>query len=52
MLRYPFLPTTARESRNPHLRNAKFSYGGTPEADAAAQADSWPRAIAFLQAHL
>lgn len=52
MLRYPFLPTTCRESRNPHLRNAKFSYGGTPAADAAAQADSWPRAIAFLQQNL
>lgn len=52
MLRYPFLPTTCRESRNPHLRNAKFSYGGTPAADAEAQADSWPRAIAFLRANL
>jgi dienelactone hydrolase len=52
MLRYPFLPTTCRESRNSHLRNAKFSYGGTPAADAAAQADSWPRAIAFLQSKL
>lgn len=52
MLRYPFLPTTCRESRNPHLRNARFSYGGTPAADAAAQADSWPRVIAFLQQNL
>jgi dienelactone hydrolase len=52
MLRYPFLPTTSRESRNPHLRNAKFSYGGTPAADSDAQADSWPRAIAFLRSHL
>ena len=52
MLRYPYLPTTCRASRNPHLRNAKFSYGGTPAADAEAQADSWPRAIAFFQNHL
>jgi dienelactone hydrolase len=52
MLRYPFLPTTSRESRNPHLRNAKFSFGGTAPADAEAQTDSWRRAIAFLQAHL
>jgi fermentation-respiration switch protein FrsA (DUF1100 family) len=52
MLRYPYLPTTSRESRNPHLRNAKFSYGGTPAADAEAQADSWRRAVAFLQKHL
>jgi dienelactone hydrolase len=52
MLRYPHLPTTARESRNPYLRNARFSFGGTPEADAEAQQKSWHRAIAFLQANL
>ena len=49
MLRYPFLPTTSRNSRNAHLRNARFSYGGTPEADAKAQAESWPRTIAFFR---
>ena len=52
MLRYPFLPTTARESRNLHLRNARFSFGGSAPADAEAQSDSWRRTIAFLQAHL
>lgn len=52
MLRYPFLPTTPRASSNKHLRGAKFSFGGTPEADAAAQEDAWRRAIAFLQKHL
>jgi len=52
MLRYPHLPTTPRESRNPHLRNARYSFGGTPEADAEAQADSWRRSIAFIRAHL
>jgi dienelactone hydrolase len=52
MLRYPYLPTASRDSRNPHLRNARFSFGGSAEADAAAQADYWPRAIAFLRAHL
>lgn len=51
-LRYPHLPTTPRQSRNRHLRNAKFSYGGTAVADAEAQMDSWRRAIAFLQRHL
>lgn len=49
MLRYPFLPTTPRVSRHPHLRNAKFAYGGTAEADAAAEAEAWRSAIAFLQ---
>jgi dienelactone hydrolase len=52
MLRYPFLPTTSRESSNKHLRGAKFSFGGSTEADAEAQADSWRRAIAFLRRHL
>ena len=37
MLRYPHLPTTARDSRNKHLRNARFSFGGTAAADAEAQ---------------
>jgi len=52
MLRYPFLPTTPRFSRHAHLRNAKFAYGGTAEADAAAEADAWRRAVAFLQKSL
>jgi dienelactone hydrolase len=52
MLRYPYLPTTARASRNPHLRNARYSFGGTAPADAEAQADSWHRAIAFLKSSL
>ena len=52
MLRYPYLPTTARDSRNPHLRNARYSFGGTAAADAEAQADSWHRAIAFLKSSL
>ena len=30
MLRYPYLPVTARHSRNKHLRGARFSFGGTP----------------------
>ena len=52
MLRYPYLPTTARESRNPRLRNARLSFGGTAAADAEAQGDSWRRTIAFLRHHL
>ena len=52
MLRYPYLPTTTRQSRNRHLRNARFSFGGTAAADAEANADSWRRTIAFLRAHL
>jgi dienelactone hydrolase len=52
MLRYPYLPTTSRQSRNRHLRNARFSFGGSAPADAEANADSWRHAIAFLHAHL
>jgi dienelactone hydrolase len=52
MLRYPFLPTTSRQSRNPHLHNARFSFGGTAEADAEAQRDSWRRTINFFRANL
>ena len=52
MLRYPYLPTTSRESGNTHLRGAKFSFGGTPQADAEAQTDAWRRAIAFFKSSL
>jgi dienelactone hydrolase len=52
MLRYPYLPVTARHSRNKHLRDARFSFGGTPAADAEAQTQAWLRAIAFLHANL
>jgi fermentation-respiration switch protein FrsA (DUF1100 family) len=52
MLRYPHLPVTARYSRNKHLRGARFSFGGTPAADAEAQAQAWQRAIAFFGANL
>lgn len=52
MLRYPYLPTTSRQSRNRHLRNARFSFGGTAPADAEANADSWRRAVEFLRSSL
>jgi dienelactone hydrolase len=52
MLRYPHLPVTARTSRNKHLRGARFSFGGTPAADAEAQTQAWRRTIAFLRANL
>jgi dienelactone hydrolase len=52
MLRYPFLPTTSRHSRNAQLRNARFSFGGAAPADSEAQLDSWRRAIQFLQTSL
>jgi dienelactone hydrolase len=52
LLRYPHLPTTSRSSRHEHLRGARLSFGGSAQADAEAQADSWQRSIAFLKKHL
>ncbi|MGH9686862.1 MAG: acyl-CoA thioester hydrolase/BAAT C-terminal domain-containing protein [Candidatus Acidiferrales bacterium] len=52
LLRYPHLPTTARDSRHEHLRGARFSFGGSAQADAEAQADAWHRTITFLNDHL
>jgi dienelactone hydrolase len=50
-LRYPFLPTTVRVSRPKNLKYT-ISFGGSSPADAAAQTESWRRAIAFLHEHL
>ncbi len=52
LLRYPHLPTTARDSRHEHLHGARFSFGGSAQADAEAQADAWHRTITFLNDHL
>jgi dienelactone hydrolase len=52
MLRYPWLPTTSRFSRNKHLRGARFSFGGEAAADAEAQSASWRRSIEFLRESL
>ena len=51
LLRYPSLPTTARVSRS---RGVKFpiSFGGTAEADAHAQEETWRRSIVFFQENL
>jgi dienelactone hydrolase len=52
LLRYPHLPTTARDSRHKHLRGARYSFGGSARADAEAQSDSWHRTIEFLSKNL
>ncbi len=44
-LRHPVLPTTASWT-------AGIAFGGTPEGLAAAQADSFPRIVAFLRDQL
>lgn len=50
-LRYPYLPTTARIFRPANLKYF-VSFGGSAREDAAAQADSWRRAISFFDKHL
>jgi dienelactone hydrolase len=45
----PYGPATEIITPGPGVR---FRTGGTPDANAAARADMWPRTIAFLQAEL
>ncbi len=52
LLRYPYLPTTVRSSGHEHLHGARLSFGGSAQADAEAQEDSWRRTVAFLRKHL
>ncbi|MGH9728384.1 MAG: acyl-CoA thioester hydrolase/BAAT C-terminal domain-containing protein [Candidatus Acidiferrales bacterium] len=47
-LRYPFLPTTARTTRPAGLK-FPISFGGTAEADAEAQKETWRRSLAFFR---
>ncbi len=44
---FPYLPTGTR-SRHP-VTGEVYDNGGTPEADAAARADSWPKVLTFLE---
>jgi dienelactone hydrolase len=46
-----YLPTTALAVRHP-VRNLVLAFGGTPQANARAQADSWPRIVRFLEESL
>ena len=45
------LPTTSNWGRHPVVPMA-LAFGGTPEGNAAASADLWPRIVAFLHQHL
>ncbi len=47
----PYLPTTRTWSRHPLVPLA-LEMGGTPEANARASADAWPRIVSFLRQHL
>lgn len=43
---YPYLPTTERIGSGP------MAMGGTPAANAKAEADSWPKVLSFLESAL
>ncbi len=45
---YPHVPTTETTRRHP-VRGTLSTFGGTPEGGAQANADSWPRVVAFLR---
>jgi dienelactone hydrolase len=47
----PYLPTTALAVRHP-VRNLVLAFGGTSQANARAQADSWPQIVRFLRESL
>jgi dienelactone hydrolase len=44
----PYLPTTVNFQRHPVVGHT-FTYGGAPREQARANADSWPRVLAFLR---
>jgi len=44
----PYIPTTVTAARHPQVPFV-LEMGGTPEANAAASADLWPRVFRFLQ---
>lgn len=47
----PYIPTTVTWSRHPQVPFS-LEMGGTPEANAAASADLWPRIVDFLRRSL
>ena len=47
-LNFPYVPTTVLASKHP-LTGHVFAYGGTPQGQARAREDSWPKVLAFLR---
>lgn len=45
---FPYEPTTIRRPIHPYSKRP-YTAGGTAEGDAKANADSWPKIIAFLR---
>ena len=51
LVNFPYVPTTVLASVHPVTKHM-FAYGGTPEGQARAREDSWPKVLAFLQTTL
>lgn len=47
LIRSPYVPTTVRSLAHP-VTGRYLAYGGTAAGDARANADSWPKVLAFL----
>jgi hypothetical protein len=47
----PYVPTTVSAMEHP-VDGGLYALGGTPEGNAYANADSWPRVIEFFREHL
>lgn len=47
LISYPYIPTTVTEAVHP-VTGRSSTFGGTPQATASANADSWPRVLEFL----
>jgi len=48
LVNFPYVPTTVDSSKHP-VTGHVFAYGGTPEGQAHAREDSWPKVLAFLR---
>jgi dienelactone hydrolase len=51
LIYFPFTPTTMVEMFHP-VSHLVMAFGGSPKANALAQADSWPKVLAFLARHI
>ena len=48
LVNFPYVPTTVLASVHPVTKHL-FAYGGTPEGQARAREDSWPKVVAFFR---
>jgi len=51
LVNFPYVPTTVSASAHPVTKHV-FAYGGTPEGQARAREDSWPKVVGFFRGNL